>query len=104
MCVWGGGRSFFCVVVLCAHFSFAIILLRKIELVALFLLSSCCRVADCVGHLFPTVPWVSLRRVLRSVIVAFPGHTCFLIHITICVHDLLTFIGVFVQFLRRFRL
>ena len=51
--------------------SFAIILLRKTELVALLKLCPCCRVTVSVLCLFLAVPWVGLW----SVIVAFPGHT-----------------------------
>ena len=48
----------------------AMILQRKSELVALFLLSSCCRADVCVMCLFLAVPWFGLR----SIIVVFSGH------------------------------
>ena len=51
--------------------SFAIILQRKRELVALFLLLFGCNVTLNVLWLFFTVPWVGLR----FVIVVFPDHT-----------------------------
>ena len=51
------------------HSSFAIILIGKRELVALFDLSSWCLVM--VGWLFLTVPWICLL----FVIVVFPDHT-----------------------------
>ena len=50
---------------------FAIILKRKRELVALFLLSFRCLVTVYVLWLFLTVPWVGLKYV----IVVFPDHT-----------------------------
>ena len=49
--------------------SFAIIALRKRELVALFYSCSCCCVTISGLGLFLAVPWVGLW----SVIVAFPG-------------------------------
>ena len=60
----------FCYAVLCAVSSFAIILMKKRELVAL-LVTSLCLVNVSVLWLFLTVPWVGLQ----CVIVAFPGHT-----------------------------
>ena len=51
--------------------SFAIILTRKRELVALLLLSFGCLVTINVLWLFLTVPWVGLQ----FVIVVFPDHT-----------------------------
>ena len=46
--------------------SFAVILLRKRELVVLYLLSSCCHVAVCVLCLFLVIPWVGLQRVIMA--------------------------------------
>ena len=63
--------SLFCYALLCALFSFAIILKRKRKLVALLLLSYRCIVAINVLWLFLTVLWVGLRYV----IVVFPDHT-----------------------------
>ena len=54
-----------------AHSSFAIILTKKRELVALLLLSLECLLTVNVLRLFLTVPWIGLQ----SVIVAFPDHT-----------------------------
>ena len=51
--------------------SFAIISLRKRELVALLYSCSCCRVTISVLSPFYAVPWVGLW----SVIAAFPGQT-----------------------------
>ena len=65
------------VIVLCfvvcfyAHSSFAIILMRNRELIALLSLSSWCLVID--GWLFLVVQWVCLQ----FVIVVFPDHTIF---------------------------
>ena len=59
----------FCCTVLYVHFSIAIILMGKRELVALLNLSSWCLVM--VERLFLAVPWVGLR----FVIVVFPDHT-----------------------------
>ena len=56
---------------LCVLSSFAIILKRKRELVALLLLSNGCLVIVNVLWLFLRVPWVSLQ----CVIVVFPDHT-----------------------------
>ena len=53
------------------HSSFAIILMRKRELVALLLLSFGCLVTVNLLRLFLTVPWVGLQ----CVIVVFPDHT-----------------------------
>ena len=61
----------FCYALLCVHSSFAIILKRKIKLVALLLLSYRCIVTINVLWLFLTVQWVGLL----SVIVVFPDHT-----------------------------
>ena len=61
--------SMFCCTLLYVHSSFAIILLGKRELVALFSLSSWCLVV--VVCLFLAVPWVCLQ----FVVVVFPGHT-----------------------------
>ena len=59
----------FCCTLLNVHSSFAIILMRKRQLVALFSLSSWCHVI--VVWLFLTVP----RVCLQFVIVVFPDHT-----------------------------
>ena len=61
----------FCYALLCVHSSFAIILKRKIKLVALLLLPYNCIVTINVLRLFLTVPWVGLQ----CVIVIFPDHT-----------------------------
>ena len=60
--------STFCCTLLCVHFSIAVILMGKRELVALLNLSSWCLVM--VEWLFLAVPW----GCLRFVIVVFPGH------------------------------
>ena len=60
--------SMFCCALLCVHSSIAIILIGKIEHVALLNLSSWCLVVE---RLFLAVPW----GCLRFVIVAFPDHT-----------------------------
>ena len=65
-----GVLSLLCYVLLCVHFSFAIILKRKRKLVALLLLSYRCIVTKNVLWLFLTVLWVGLQYV----IVVFPGH------------------------------
>ena len=62
----------FCCTLLYVHFSIAIILMGKRELVALLNLSSWCLVM--VEWLFLAVPW----GCLRFVIVVFPDHTHFL--------------------------
>ena len=61
--------SMFSCTLLYVHFSFAIILMGKRELVALLSLSSWCHVI--VVWLFLAVPWVCLQ----FVIVVFPDHT-----------------------------
>ena len=61
--------SMFCCAFLYVHFSIAIILVGKRELIALLNLSSWCLVV--VGRLFLTVP----RGCLQFVIVVFPDHT-----------------------------
>ena len=61
----------FCYALLCVHSSFAIILKRKINLVALLLLSYNCIVTINVLWLFLTVLWVGLQ----CLIVIFPDHT-----------------------------
>ena len=61
--------SMFCCTLLYVHFSIAIILMGKRELIALLNLSSWCLVM--VGRLFLTVP----RGCLQFVIVVFPDHT-----------------------------
>ena len=77
--------SMFCCTLLYAHFSIAIILIGKRELIALLNLSSWCLVM--VERLFLTVP----RGCLQFVIVVFPDHThllffllCYALH---CVHS-----------------
>ena len=55
----------------CVLYSFATILTRKRELVALLLLFFLCFVTVKVQWLFLTVPWVGLQ----CVIVVFPDHT-----------------------------
>ena len=70
------GDSVFVYVLVCINLclsSFAIILTRKSELVALLLLSFGCLVIIIVLWLFLTVPWVGLQ----CVIVVFPDHTHF---------------------------
>ena len=62
--------SLFCCALVCVFSSFAIILKRNRELVALLLLSTGCLVTVNVLWLFLTMPWVGLRRV----IVVFPDH------------------------------
>ena len=62
-------RSMFCCTLLYVHFSIAIILMGKRELIALLNLSSWCLVM--VERLFLTVPW----GCLQFVIVVFPDHT-----------------------------
>ena len=61
--------SMFCCTFLYVHFSIAIILIGKRELIALLNLSSWCLVM--VERLFLTVPW----GCLQFVIVVFPDHT-----------------------------
>ena len=61
--------SMFCCTFLYVHFSIAIILMGKRELIALLNLSSWCLVM--VERLFLTVP----RGCLQFVIVVFPDHT-----------------------------
>ena len=61
--------SMFCCTLNCVHFSIAIILMGKRELVALLNLSSWCLVM--VEQLFLTVPW----GCARFAIVVFPDHT-----------------------------
>ena len=62
--------SLFCYILLCVHFSFAIIFTRKIKPVALLLLSCRCVVSINVLWLFLTVPWVGLQYVVA----VFPDH------------------------------
>ena len=61
--------SMFCCTLLYVHFSIAIILMGKRELIALLNLSSWCLVM--VERLFLTVP----RGCLQFVVVVFPDHT-----------------------------
>ena len=63
--------SLFCCVFLCVHFSFAIILKRKRNLVYLLLLSYRYVFTMCVLWLFLAVPWVDVQ----CVNVVFSGHT-----------------------------
>ena len=56
--------SLFCYALLNVLSSFAIILIRQRELVALLLLSSCCLVTLSVLWLFLVVPWVGLQWVI----------------------------------------
>ena len=63
--------SLFWCTLLCVHSSFAIILKRKRELIALLLFSYGCLVTVYVLWLFLNVPWVGLQ----CVIVVFPDHT-----------------------------
>ena len=70
--------SMFCCTLLYVHFSIAIILMGKRELIALLNLSSWCLVM--VERLFLAVP----RGCLQFVIVVFPDHTHLLIFITTC--------------------
>ena len=67
----GGCLSLFWYAFICVISSFAIILERKRELVALLLLSYGRLVTVNVLWLFLTVPWVGLQ----CVIVVFPDHT-----------------------------
>ena len=69
--------SMFCCTLLYVHFSIAIILMGKRELIALLNLSSWCLVM--VERLFLTVP----RGCLQFVIVVFPDHT-HLLFLTFC--------------------
>ena len=77
--------SMFCCTLLYVHFSIAIILMGKRELIALLNLSSWCLVM--VERLFLTVP----RGCLQFVIVVFPDHT----------HLLFLFCLVFAMFCAR---
>ena len=70
--------SMFCCTLLYVHFSIAIILMGKRELIALLNLSSWCLVM--VERLFLTVP----RGCLQFVIVVFPDHTHLLFTILFC--------------------
>ena len=70
----------FCCTLLYVHFSFAIILIGKRELVALLGLSSWCIVI--VVWLFLAVPWVCLR----FVIMVFPDHTPLLFYTLVVVN------------------
>ena len=69
--------SMFCCTLLYVHFSIAIILMGKRELIALLNLSSWCLVM--VERLFLAVP----RGCLQFVIVVFPDHTHLLFFIVI---------------------
>ena len=69
--------------------SFAIILTRKRELVALLLLPVRFLVTVNVLRLFPTVPWVGLQ----CVIVVFPDHTHLLSDEKIIAHTLSSIIN-----------
>ena len=85
--------SMFCCTLLNVHFSIAIILMGKRELIALLNLSSWCLVM--VERLFLTVP----RGCLQFVIVVFPDHThlLFLGSITLKSNELFTIALEFVQ-------
>ena len=72
--------SMFCCTLLYVHFSIAIILMGKRELIALLNLSSWCLVM--VERLFLTVP----RGCLQFVIVVYPDHTHLLF--TMCIQDI----------------
>ena len=76
--------SMFCCTLLYVHFSIAIILMGKRELIALLNLSSWCLVM--VERLFLTVP----RGCLHFVIVVFPDHTHLLFFIY-SQHSILTY-------------
>ena len=69
--------ALFCYASLCVHSSFAIILKRKIKLVALLLLSYRCIITIIVLWLFLTVSWAGLQYV----IVLFLDHT----HLLFCI-------------------
>ena len=73
MCVWALCWNAFWYALLYVLSSFAVILTRKRELVALLLLSVGCQVTVNVLWFFLTVPWVGLQ----CVIVVIPGHTHF---------------------------
>ena len=76
VCVW----SLICDEVLCVIFSFANILLRKRELVALLQLCSCCHVGVCVLSLFLLVTWVDLSLwQFLVILVCFLFNMCFFI-------------------------
>ena len=70
--------SMFCCTLLYVHFSIAIILMGKRELIALLNLSSWCLVM--VERLFLTVP----LGCLQFVIVVFPDHTYLLFLVQMC--------------------
>ena len=82
--------SLFCYALLCVHSSFAIILMRKIKLVALLLLSYKCIVAIIVLWLFLTVLWVGLQYVT----VVFPNHT----HLLFDILTLMVGINIMIHF------
>ena len=67
--------SLFCYALLCVHSSLAIILMRKIKLVALLLLSYICIVTINVLWFFLTVALVGRQ----CVIMVFPDHTHLLV-------------------------
>ena len=73
--------SLFWYALLCILSSFAIILKRKIELVALLLLSYKCLVTVYVLWLFLAMPWIDMQ----CVIVVFPDHTHLLFYLLIFV-------------------
>ena len=81
--------SMFCCTLLYVHFSIAIILMGKRELIALLNLSSWCLVM--VERLFLTVP----RGCLQFVIVVFPDHT----HLLFLTHKIKLFIRFLVLIL-----
>ena len=73
--------SMFCCTLLYVHFSIAIILMGKRELIALLNLSSWCLVM--VERLFLAVP----RGCLQFVIVAFLDHTHLLFFMSMLIHE-----------------
>ena len=91
--------SMFCCTLLYVHFSIAIILMGKRELIALLNLSSWCLVM--VERLFLTVP----RGCLQFVIVVFPDHTHLLFLLPVICLELMTMfwplIGVSISLTRR---
>ena len=84
------GFAMFCCTLLYVHYSIAIILMGKRELIALLNLSSWCLVM--VEWLFLAVP----RGCLRFVIVVFPDHTHLLFlteHSVLCRRELYIYFG-----------
>ena len=83
--------SMFCCTLLYVHFSIAIILMGKRELIALLNLSSWCPVM--VERLFLTVP----RGCLQFVIVVFPDHTHLLFFTERCYISDIKVVGLILQ-------